>query len=105
MATGEVSELYATFAQWLVAKGVVNLSNHEGVYVDQLGDFAFTLNPHPDPHQIKPGVELPPWALSVDTVEGFPLGVLDPFGGLLMVGVEDDCIRTLKAELARLGES
>ena len=92
--TPPVCELFALYAEW---RQRFEPMPHTLDRNDEqtLGEWTFTLNASAEERGGLPGLHL-----AVGRA-GLPLGMLSPFGGLLMAGAEDAIIKALKTALQR----
>jgi len=88
------------------ADGVIPLSEHyEGCWERQLGEWWFAVNGHDGPRKCSHGVEVQPYHCYVE-YNGFPAGLMTPFGGVIAAGRianEDAFAEALHAELRKHG--
>ena len=93
-----ISQLFSLFADWCIANGHVDLNRCEDCPSFKIEDWTFTLNPS-GADRIHEGLTVPRFSLLITSSGGWP-GLCDPFGGAMMVGMEDDAIAVLERALA-----
>lgn len=101
MGERPISELFILFAEWCVANGHVDLSQREDCPSFEIAGWTFTLNPSGDERKHE-GLTVPPFSLLIMSAGGWP-GFCDPFGGAMMVGMENDAIAVLRRALTPVG--
>lgn len=92
-----IAVLFSLFADWCCANGHTDLNRREDCPSFEIEDWKFTLNPSGD-GRVQDGLTIPRFSLLVMSPQGWP-GVCDPFGGAMMVGMEDDAIAVLERAL------
>ncbi len=95
MADRHLTEVYSLFADWAAATGLENARDLPGLWHGKIGRFNIALN---GKHYEVEGV--PPYCLSITSEGDMLLGIISPFEGALLVGVEVDLIADLKAAIA-----
>jgi hypothetical protein len=79
-----IAEVFSLFADWAVKGGHTSLSERPGLFSATFGDFTVKLNPHSEETE-----NVPPYTLAIEYL-GWPAGLIDPYGGVLAAGKEDD---------------
>jgi hypothetical protein len=93
------SELFDLIARVAIAEGAAPLNKRIGCWEWELGEWSIAVNGHNAPTKTSDGVEVP--AFNAYVAHGdLPCGFVDPFGGVMLAGAENDLIADLKQWLA-----
>lgn len=94
-----VSEAYSEIVNIAIAAGVERINELPGCWEHQATDDMFiAVNGHKTPMKPARGPELDPYYAYVE-IKGWPAAILNPYGGCVMGGTEDELIEMLKAAL------
>ena len=96
--TAPISEAFALITELGIALGAAPLSKYAGCWEHTLGcRWLIAVNGHRTPMKTSAGCEVPPFHAYVER-HGWPGGLLTPFGGTMIGGLEaeDDLIAELK---------
>ena len=99
-----ISELYATVAEWVGARGD-EPSKWPGVWSATLDEYVIHVNAHREPNLSADRIELPPFGMCINAPKYLgAMILLDPFGGVGAAGMEDDVLAALRADIDRMAE-
>ena len=94
-----LSEAFALITELALALGAAPFSKYVGCWEHRLGDrWLIAVNGHRTPTKTSTGCEVPPFHAYVES-NGWPGGLLTPFGGTMGRGLEDELIAELKAAI------
>jgi hypothetical protein len=103
-----VTLAFALLADYSNKQGAAPLSKFENCWEKQIDEqWWIAMNGHDEPRKCSKGAEVEPCNCYVE-FNGWPAGILDPFGGILAAGAvanEDSFIEALKAAGAVVEES
>ena len=97
----KVNVIFDLAAQIADKEGGVPLNKHNGCWVKKLDEhWTIAINGHGEPKKYN-NCDIPPYTMYVE-FNGFPAGIVDPFGGVMATGElanEDALIAILKSVL------
>lgn len=103
MSEPVISELFATIAEWAVAKGAANLPASPGLWTADCGEFSVAINCHDVEHKTGAGLTVPPMHAVVHAPKyAFAVLMVNPYGGIAPPGMEDDVLAALKVDIAAM---
>lgn len=95
-----VTEAFAEIAALAERLGVSNIVAQPGCWEHQIDDrWWMAVNPHKEPTACSKGADVPAMSAVLE-FNGWPAGIIDPFGGIIAAGAaanEDTLIAALKA--------
>lgn len=98
-----VSEAYSAIAEYSLSLGVRNIKDLPGCWEQQIDDLWWVAaNGHSDPVECSTGTEVPPFHMYL-VFNGWPAGILGPYGGTLVhvygedENAEDKLIEAVRA--------
>lgn len=98
-AEAGVSEAFMALVNLALARGAKDIGKLPGLYVMEFGaGWKASINGHSETL-----AEVPPFAALIER-HGWPIGIIDPTGGVMMDGAEDALIAAARAALAATGE-
>lgn len=94
--TRAVSEAFLLIMELGLALGVNPVTQFAGCWEHRLGErWLVALNGHRTLVTTSTGAEVPPFHVYVER-DGWPVGLLTPFGGTMLPGLEDELIAELQ---------
>ena len=85
MGRPAIAEAFAVLAELALARGMRDLNKHPGVVEIEIdARWKATLNPHKEP-ALHDGISLPAYT-AVINYNGWPAGMICPFGGMIAAG-------------------
>jgi hypothetical protein len=104
MDNGGISIVFAGLAQLGAHVGVSGIHEMPACWEFQIDEqWFFALNGHEDERQCSKGHRVPPYNAYLE-YNGWPAGIIDPFGGLIAAGAaanEDALIAAIEKRLGR----
>lgn len=85
-----VSEAYVALAEYSLSLGIRNIKDLPGCWEQQIDDVWWVAaNGHPEPVKCSEGAEVPPYHMYL-VFNGWPAGVIGPYGGTLVCVYGED---------------